>query len=453
MIRLILALILMMSFEQIAFAQIKLPLAPELIGHNLQPSYISVNAEGQNSNQARKITPMFPILGIDHGAQNNYDLVLGVVPLVQGGTGASTQQAACDQILNFSGLKPGSILYFNGSDWQPLAPGNDGWALSLVHGMPQWSAAVVGVPKSASIITLNESLSDYPNSAQLHVDPGCGITLEQSGGFATLKADSTVARTNQAQELRGPVTLSNGPSILGGHAQGLNFRCTEHTVNLSCADVIADRRVVIPDSMTDAEFLMSEGSQYVKGSKIFEDLALAGNVLKIGTANHVQIEVTIPTTRDSLVNCTTAQDLSNKSFVGLTIQNAPPFLDFQNSSGDIIINAANPQSTRHYQLRDANGDGDIAIEAGIPTAGGVAYGDGNLIRFTQSSGSGLCLVSSGNSPPAFSVLGVDGGGTGITTYSPGDLLTVDDSGKLKRLPIGKYGQVLTVNSKGMPYWK
>jgi hypothetical protein len=392
---------------------------------------------------------MYPILGVDHGAGGNYDLMLGVVDLLHGGTGAQTQQGAADQILNFEGLSRGSLLLFNGKDWTPLAPGADGQGLALSNGMPGWSAAIVSIPKSASIVTLHESLVDYPNSAQLHVDPGCGIAIDESAGHASFSVDGTVARTNQAQELLGPVSLGNGPVILGGHSQGINFRCTKHTINLSCMDAGADHRVVIPDVGTDSEFLMSEGDQVVSGLKAFSTLYLPNSQFTVGQHNAT---ITIPEATDALVNQSSAQVLRNKSFQGIALEDVANCLEFKKSSGSIIISAANPTAERHYQLPDANTDGDIAIKSGSATAGGVCFGDGNTIRFTTASGLGLPLISAGQGAPSFAVLGTTGGGTGIPSYQPGDLLIAGSNGLLTRVPIGKVGQVLTVTSKGVE-WK
>jgi hypothetical protein len=443
--RLLAALLLMLCFEQVAYAQISLPLDPSLISHTLPPSYLTVLPELGNSRNYRQIKLEEPLLGTD--GLSSYTIRVGVIGVDHGGTGAETRQLAVDNLLGLGAT--GDILVLDGH-WIRLPIGPEGQTLTVVNGKPTWSAAKVSIPKTASVITLGESIIDYPNSAQLLTNPGCGINLALTGGHAQLSVDNTVARTNQAQVLAGPISLSNGPIILGGHAQGLNFQGSAHTVNLSVVDPSADRRVIIPDAKIDTELITADGEQYLPGNKIFESLSIKGNTLKVG--RNGDIPVTIPIGADELLSKTATQTVSNKAFIGLTIEDSPPYLNFAKSSGSIFISAANPTASRQYQLYDANGDGDIAIKAGQPIAGGICYGDSSLIRFTGQGSAGQPLVSEASGTPSFATLGQIGGGTGMVSYLPGDILYADATGTLHALSAPAQGAILVLGTGKIPKW-
>ena len=44
--------------------------------------------------------------------------------------------------IDFNGEQAGSILYFDGTDWIQLSPGNDGYILSINSDVPYWSNVI-----------------------------------------------------------------------------------------------------------------------------------------------------------------------------------------------------------------------------------------------------------------------------------------------------------------------
>lgn len=118
----------------------------------------------------------------------------------------------------------------------------------------------------------------------------------------------------------------------------------------------------------------------------------------------------------------------------------------------------------------------------VPTAGGVAYGDGTAYQFTAAGTIGQVLTSNGAAAPTWTTLAglgtvtsVDGsggvtgltltggpiinagtltlggtllptsGGTGLTSYAIGDLIYANAPNVLTKLPLGPNGNVLTVS--------
>lgn len=98
-----------------------------------------------------------------------------------------------------------------------------------------------------------------------------------------------------------------------------------------------------------------------------------------------------------------------------------------------------------------------------PTAGGTGfttYSTGDML-YSNSSNSlaklpigttgQIMTVAAGNVPGWISTVPATSGGTGVFSYSVGDILYASASGTLSKLPIGVSGQVLSV-SGGLPTW-
>lgn len=186
---------------------------------------------------------------------------------------------------------------------------------------------------------------------------------------------------------------------------------------------------------------MSNGDQEINGKKTFENLAISNQSI---TAFEKAYQ--LPKEGDELVGCKSEQTLANKSFDGLKNEYGFPIV-FKTPVKNYSVIAKPITQERTYSLYDANTDADIAIKFGVPSKGGIAYGDGHLIRFTAQGSKGLPLISGGREEPNFDILTEDGGGTGQKDYKPGDILVAGADGKLTKLPLGEPGQVLSVNKE------
>lgn len=98
------------------------------------------------------------------------------------------------------------------------------------------------------------------------------------------------------------------------------------------------------------------------------------------------------------------------------------------TSNNIISNGDN--------RKVALGKVDAAFDAATGHAHDGSPGSGGPIDINDTTG----------------ILDVDKGGTGISTYTAGDILYAVDSDTLAKLPIGTDGQVLTASGSGFPAW-
>lgn len=198
---------------------------PNIPAEGQPPSYISATDDKLVSPNSRKIELEAPLVGEDKGGAGAYKISIKVLPIKNGGTGASNQQEAANAILDYPNLIDGSILYHVNNCWLPLPPGNDGQSLGIVKGKPVWSSAVVSIPKTASVITLEDESKSLPNSAKLK--GADGITHENG----QLGVDDTVLRTNKPQVVEESMFFKK----LG--AETLKLTAKLHSMIIKCADV------------------------------------------------------------------------------------------------------------------------------------------------------------------------------------------------------------------------
>lgn len=411
--------------------------------------YLTLAADSTLTSE-RILSPTARFIVTDNGAGGTYVLELATVGTGYGGTGATTAQGGFNNLANATAgaaVASGDVLYYNGTNWARLAKGSDGNFLTLASGLPSWGASPAGAPAGAQYLTL---ALDGGLSAERVLTAGSGIGFTDTGadGTLTVAVDSTVIRTTGAQSMSGPKTLSGGPIISGAQTNGLVLAGSSFSDTILITDPAANRNYTIPDSGTNASFVMTEGAQTVNGVKTFGSAPkLSTNTLTSSTGN----TITIPNSTDTLVNLTGSQTLTNKTLT------APIFssnsFTLQQSGGNYTVQWANPAAGRVYTVEDVNGNANFAMNTNgtLYTAGGIPYGDGNSYAVTSAGTSGQAFISGGTGAPSFGTLGAAGGGTGLTSYTAGDLLYATGATTLAKLGIGANGKTLQV-VLGAPAW-
>jgi len=118
------------------------------------------------------------------------------------------------------------------------------------------------------------------------------------------------------------------------------------------------------------------------------------------------------------------------------------------SAATALLNAASITAGWTGQLSIARG-GTNATD--IPTAGAVAYGTGTAYAFTSAGSSGQPLLSGGVGVPTFGTLATGAGGTGLTSYTAGDLIYYAAGTAFTKLGIGASTTILT-STGSAPQW-
>lgn len=382
-------------------------------------------------------------LGItDGGANGNATLSLSTVPLTLGGSGQTTAQASMNAFADgaagtgAAAAAAGDILVRGATNWLrlPQSGVNDQTLVidtSLAHKV-KWAAPPSGAPTSAEYIvgSLNGTLSN-----EQVLTGGDGIDATIGGGTATIDVDSTVIRTTGAQSLASK-TLTN-PIV----DNTITFERGTNDPTFTLAATSGARAYTIDDAGADASVIMSKGAQSLDGVKTFV-LApkLTTNTITTSTGN----TITFINSTDTVVNLASAQTLSNKTVATPIITGG--FVLASGGAGNYIFTGDSVSSDRTITIKDPNGDADIRFFSGTLNAGGALWTDGNVIRSSAAGTSGKPLLSQGSGAPVYQTLGADGGGTGIASYTAGDLIRATGTSTLAALAKGTANQVLGMNS-------
>lgn len=118
------------------------------------------------------------------------------------------------------------------------------------------------------------------------------------------------------------------------------------------------------------------------------------------------------------------------------------------SAATALLNAASITAGWTGQLSIARGGTNATA---TPTAGAVAYGTGTAYAFTSAGSSGQPLLSGGVGVPTFGTLATGAGGTGLTSYTAGDLIYYASGTAFTKLGIGASTTILT-STGSAPQW-
>lgn len=403
-------------------------------------NYVLINSNTKLPN-ARVLTGSTYIDVVDGGAGSSVTISLkSQVPIISGGTGQSTRQAAINALADSVGSTSQDIFYFNGTNWTRFAKGaNNTYLGTNGSGNLAWIAGTGGGIVSGAQVILGAADGSATNARILA--QGTGITVTNSGvpdGNITVAIDSTVATLTGSQTLANKTLTA--PKMAWNTGSGFALRGSTFDSNLKWADWGAARDITVPDPGTNASFVLTEAAQTVNGTKTFSDLKLSGTTFKSGANT-----MTLPGASDNIVGEAATETLTNKTIsAGSYDTNAK--LNVAGKTYTVTWLA--PSVNRAYALPDAGADAYFALtgQAITHAAGGVIYDDGAKMMCTAAGGSGQPLLSFGAGAPAFGNLSAANGGTGQTTYTKGDLLVTPGGTTINKLAVGTDGFVLTADS-------
>jgi len=142
--------------------------------------------------------------------------VSGILPIVNGGTGQATQQAAFDALSPLG--TAGDTLYYNGSHNVALGIGSTGQVLTVVGGEPTWSAPAV----SPGSITLTQNHILVGNASNLAADVAMSgdASIVSSGALTLATVNSNVGSFGSATSVatftvnaKGLITAASNTAI------------------------------------------------------------------------------------------------------------------------------------------------------------------------------------------------------------------------------------------------
>jgi hypothetical protein len=384
----------------------------------------------------RRLVVSSPLAFVDAGANGTYTISLTTVPITLGGTGAITQPLAAINILPTAVTK-GTILVWNGSNWVVKGPGTDGFLLeadsATADGLDWVSIGSLG-PATGTYIVATDQDATLPNSRLLTDGTGIDVADGGAAGNFVVSIDATVAT------LAGIQTFTNKVYTTPVVTSPLTFDFGANDIILTATNPVASRTFNFPD-IADGDVVITAGAQTITGAKTYTTSPIiTPATISIGGFNQ-----TFPGAADTIVNLGSAQLLSLKTLASPIIQTQ---LDFDTAgAGNFQLTFESLTGNRAITVEDPNAVAKLVFVAGAPAQFGAMYYDGDAMQSTAQGSLGKPLVGQGASAPIFATfLGQDAGGTAQTTWTAGDLLTVNDAGLLVKLPQGTNGQVLTVDT-------
>lgn len=424
--------------------QLTLPLGfPQNIPGGFDPNATFLTLTPSSTLAAeRTLSPTARFIVTDNGAGNTLVLELQTVAIGFGGTGATTQQGALNNLMP-SSPATGDFVKYNGTNWVRFPLGTANQVLAVNGGGTDATWTTQGaIPNASAQYVVSASDGTLPNADVLTA--GTGITVTNGTNLSTVAIDSTVATLTGIQTLTNKTLTS--PSFSWNAGAGVTLKGSSFDNTLKWGDWNSgDGAITLAraNGATPADIVLTEGAQTLNGVKTFGSAPkISTNTLTSSTGN----TITFPNAADTVVMRTQTQVLTNKELTSPDITNSGTAMRFLQTGGNYSITAANPGGNRTINIYDAGGTTDFALKSGTPTNGGVAQGDGNKIVFTSAGTSGHPFISGGAGAGAFNILGAAGGGTGQSSYTKGDLLVASAATTLTKVGVGSNDQVLVADS-------
>lgn len=402
-------------------------------------SYLQLSTSTLNQNE-RVFTPNPSYFtGTDNGAGNTYFLDLLTVPILKGGTGATTQQGAVNSILNFSGLSNGDILYYNSPNWSRLPIGSGGDVLTVTTGLPSWAAPALGIGSNLPFVTIGNDATLSQERAL--TGTANKITITDNGGNSTavLNVGTDITQNTSTQTLTNKTLTA--PLFSWNTGSGFALKGQAFDSNFKWADWAAAYDITVPDPGANADFVLTQANQTIAGTKTFS----TAPTLTSGTLTAGANLQTFPSSAQTLVGRTSTDTLTNKTLTSPTFSSSSFAL--AQTTANYTVSWANPAAGRAYGIKDVGTDADFAMKeaSAAYTAGGAVYAHGGLFKTTANGTSGHPLISGGTGAPAFNVLGTAGGGTNNGSLGVSALgIYAGDASKMIQVT-GTAGQSFRVN--------
>ena len=345
----------------------------------------------------------------------------GTLITSNGGTGLTTYTAG------------DTFYYASGTAYSKLAIGAAGTIKTSTGSAPQWVASLNTTQGGTGLTSYTAGDLTYYATGSVLSKLGIGTSgqiLTSSGTAPQWSTLTGVAVTTFQTSLGGltPATASSGAITLAGTLNttsggtGLTSYTAGDLVYYATGSVLSKLGIGTANYV-----LTSSGTapQYV-----------AQSTLSVGTATNVAGGTTGAVHYQSGAGATTFLALGTTNYVLTAGASAPQYV----AQSTLSVGSATTATT--------------ATNLAGGAAGSLPYNTASATTTYLGIGSsGTVLTSSGTAPQWSASLNTSQGGTGLTTFTAGDLVYFSTGTSFTKLGIGTAGQILTVNSGATaPQW-
>ncbi|MDB4992197.1 MAG: hypothetical protein JWL75_442, partial [Parcubacteria group bacterium] len=364
---------------------------------------------------------------------------------------------------------------------------NGGLTVGTLNGPLQANNGVVSATSSVGVLYGGTGLPVLPSNGQILVGNGTGYTLTST---STLGLESTLTFTTPLSRTGNVISILQSSGVQSGYLSSTDWNAFNNKISStslsagtgisynSSTGVIANTGVisfngrsgvVVPGSSDYTTAQVAEsGNLYYTDARARAAISSSATGLTYTSGSGV-----LSLTAGYTIPLTASTTEWNTAYANrITTANAPLSI----AGNAISISQANTSTNGYLSSTDWNtfNGKQTAISFAYPLVNtsntvSLAFGTstsntwggtqtftnapvlGSLTGFLKATAGVLSTSLIDLSTDVSSTLAVSNGGTGLTSYTPGDILYADAGGFLTKLPIGSGGSVLKVQA-GLPSW-
>jgi hypothetical protein len=300
----------------------------------------------------------------------------------------------------------------------------------------------------------------------------CNVSNSPAGDHQTVGSNWDLIQTNLDGIVFGPASsavgaipfwdVATGTSLSAGYAISGTGNVAMTTSPIFTTPSLGNATATTINNLTITP--IDNGSTLtISNTKNFivnKSLTLDGNDNKTLTLNK---SLTLDGNDDKTLTLNNSISISGTDNKTLTLNNSIGFSGNDNSvltlnnnatinTNSILLSSGKTITAQFANLvvGDTFGTGTVTVKSDSGLARTLTLNSNSTIN--PLSAGQILYASSANTISGEDSLGIVRGGTGISTYTPGDILYSDSENQLTKLPVGQNGQVMIVNNN-RPSWQ